>query len=154
MCLSWEFTSSPFSIWDLLRLQNTCIAECLQNIACIYRYLELKDKQFEVVFYLNYIRMYKPRTHSPRGPYMCYVYPVCTHSPCFSGRSERNIPFKPFCTLRGSLLISVAKTTVVAVACFHGSRAVTQKVGQVDMGKQCSGCYRLEHSAGASSQLL
>lgn len=88
----------------------------MRNIACIYRYL--KGEQFEVAFYLNYIRMYKPRKRSPRGPYMCYVYPVGTCSPCFSARPEGNTSFKPFCVLRGSFPISVAKPTVLAAACF------------------------------------
>jgi len=87
-----------------------------------------------LLFILTVSECTNPDARSPRGPYMCYVYPVCTHSPCFSARPERNIPFKSFCVLRGSLPVSVAKATVLAAAHFCGPRAVTQKAGQEDRG--------------------
>lgn len=98
--------------------------------------------------------MYKPRKGSPRCPYMCYVYPLCTYRLCFSAGPERNIPFKPFYMLRGSLPICVAKAMILAAGCFCGPRAVTWKAGKEAMDKQCSGCYLLKHKAGALSQLL
>lgn len=71
--LSWEFTSSFFS--------DCKIVECLRNIVCIHKYLQLQGNQHGVAFYLNCIRMYKPR-NSLQAPSMC-CSPVCTCCQCF-----------------------------------------------------------------------
>lgn len=53
------------------------IVECLWNIVCIHRYLLLKSNQHGVAFYLNCIRMYKPR-YVLQAPLNVLYFPVCT----------------------------------------------------------------------------
>lgn len=108
LCLSWEFTSSPCSISNLLGLWNAYIAECLRNVACIYMYLELKGNQFEVAFYFSYIGTYTIRV----------MFTHCTHAAHFSAKPKRNIPLKSFCLLRGNLPVCVAKAKVFGCSLF------------------------------------
>lgn len=81
------------------------IMECLCNTACIHRCLQLKGSQYGVAFYLNCIRMCKPR-NTVQALLNILCFPVCTCSPCLllgqeeilcSNPPPRSGSFSSFC---------------------------------------------------------
>lgn len=127
------------------------IVECLWNVACIYKYLQLKGNQYGVAFYLNCIRICKPRKWSP-GPPQCVVS-QCAHaaSVLLPGQEEVLCSNLPPCS-EAALPLSVVKATVLAAAHFCEPRVVTWSAGQEDTGKQGSGSSLLKPQAAALSQ--
>lgn len=132
-------------------------AECSLHLLT----LRIKGQQFDVPFYLNCTTMYKPRKLYPKGPYMSYVYPGCTHSLCVSAGSEGIFHSNPSHAQR-QLSCFCCKNNSFGCNLFLWAKGWEPEsrskgygnAGQEDMGKQCSGSCLLAHKASAVAQLL